>query len=243
MDTITVCNISALGARMACKKHGISMVSVNMSPMMFMSRYDFPRFTTKPYPRWGPNVMFHYATKIIHRSFDRRLCPGENAFRQTLGLPPRRDILSWMVSPDRLIGLFPFWFGHPQPDWPVHTELVGFPLFDEGVFAGQTLPGDVADFFEQGPPPILFAPGTPNNNCAGFFAKAVDAVQQLDARAILLTLFRDQIPAELPPHYASFRLCTVQQNVQSNRAAGPSWRHRYRGPGASGRATPINRSR
>ena len=34
-------------------------------------------------------------------------------------------------STDLVIGLFPDWFAAPQPDWPPHTILTGFPLWDE----------------------------------------------------------------------------------------------------------------
>lgn len=204
LDTIIVCNISALGARLAREKHGIPMVSVNTSPMMFMSSYDFPLFFLKSYPTWLPRIFYRIARRVIHFAFDRRLCPSVNTLRQDLGLNPRRDILSWMVSPDKLIGLFPPWFGHPQPDWPLQTELIGFPFFDEGTLPKHTLPAEVTAFFEQGAEPILFTPGTPNGKSAQFFAKAMDAIKLIDARAIFLTPFKNQVPDELPPSIRHF---------------------------------------
>src|SRR6185436_2126361 len=51
-----------------------------------------------------------------------------NALRRSLGLPPVRRVFQWWFSPQLLIGMFPEWFGQPQPDWPSQVKLAGFPL-------------------------------------------------------------------------------------------------------------------
>jgi UDP:flavonoid glycosyltransferase YjiC (YdhE family) len=127
-----------------------------------------------------------------------------NEWRRELGLPPvTRVFRDWIHSPQRVIGLFPDWFGLPQPDWPAAVRLTGFPLYDDSDQV--TLPAPLTRFLEGGPPPLLFTPGTANRSAAQFFSAAIDATQRLGRRALLLTRYREQLPA-LPPtaHHEAF---------------------------------------
>ena len=64
----------------------------------------------------------------------------------------------WLHSPQLVIGFFPEWFAAVQPDWPPHTHLVGFPLWDTG--RPGAIPEDAETFLAAGPPPIVFTPGS-----------------------------------------------------------------------------------
>ena len=64
----------------------------------------------------------------------------------------------WCHSPQRVLGLFPDWFGAVQPDWPPQTRLTGFPLQDGRTEA--ELPAEVRAFLDAGEPPIVFTPGS-----------------------------------------------------------------------------------
>ena len=167
--TVMLCNISALGARLAHEKFGLPMISVNMGPMMFLSAYDPPLFSLTPYPKWIPRIGFKLAIFAGQQIFDFHLCKELNRFRKSIGLPSRRGVLRWMPSPQKIIGLFPDWFASPQPDWPVKTELTGFPLFDEGTLSETRLPQDLAEFLSVGDAPIIFTPGTPYKGYKEFF--------------------------------------------------------------------------
>jgi UDP:flavonoid glycosyltransferase YjiC (YdhE family) len=61
------------------------------------------------------------------------------------------------------------------------------------------MPPDVAEFCVAGNPPLAFTPGSANVHGHEFFEAAVDAARRLDRRALLLTRFAEQIPANLPP--------------------------------------------
>ncbi len=102
-----------------------------------------------------------------------------------------------------MIGLFPDWFGVPQSDWPAAVRLTGFPLYDD---SGDTrLPASLERFLDDGPPPVLFTPGTANQAAAHFFRAALDATQRLGRRALLLTRYSGHLPV-LPPsaHHEPF---------------------------------------
>jgi rhamnosyltransferase subunit B len=95
-----------------------------------------------------------------------------------------------------VLGLFPDWFGPPQPDWPPNTRAVGFPLWDS--HADAHLSEAVHEFLAAGSPPIAFSPGSANREAQSFFAAAVDACRRLGRRGILLTKYADQLPSTLP---------------------------------------------
>ena len=88
---------------------------------------------------------------------DPTVAPQLNQWRRELGLPPvTRVFRDWIHSPQRVIGLFPDWFGVPQPDWPASLRLTGFPLFDD--HGSTDLPASLSKFLDGGPPPLLFTP-------------------------------------------------------------------------------------
>src|SRR5262245_20698255 len=101
-----------------------------------------------------------------------------------------------------VLGLFPEWFGPPQPDWPANVRLTGFPLWDAHPEA--ELSREVEDFLSAGDAPIAFSPGSANREAQGFFQTAAEACQRLGRRGILLTKYAEQLPAKLPPSVRHF---------------------------------------
>ena len=122
-----------------------------------------------------------------------------------------------MLSPDKIIALFPDWFAKPQPDWPAQTEQTSFPLFDEGALPDRILPAELEKFLSSGEAPIVFTPGTPNKRFSSFFEKAVAATTALGKRALLISKFKEQIPRNLPDHIRFFEYVPFSQVL--NRAA------------------------
>jgi UDP:flavonoid glycosyltransferase YjiC (YdhE family) len=150
-------------------------------------------------PRWLKAIQYGIGERL---AIDRVVCPSLNAFRAELGLAPIRRITRWWHSPRQTIGLFPEWFAPPQADWPANTSLTDFPLWDERQ--GEHWPDDVERFLAAGEPPLAFTPGSANVFGANFFRAAAEASRQLNRRAILLTRFAEQLPAELPERVVHF---------------------------------------
>ncbi|MDB6452031.1 hypothetical protein PII48_24555, partial [Serratia sp. 21NM0010] len=67
-------------------------------------------------PGFVPYRMKRLLLGLIERAFlDRVMAPQLNSFRQELGLPAVKRIISqWISSPDRVLGLFPQWFAPVQ---------------------------------------------------------------------------------------------------------------------------------
>ncbi|MFD1505807.1 glycosyltransferase [Georgenia yuyongxinii] len=197
-STVLVASGLAFGPRLAQERLGFRLATVHLQPTLFMSAHDNAEMGPVKAPDWLP-VGFHAwrLAQLERRFVDPLMAPDLNAFRAELGLAPVTRIFGrWMHSPDRVLGLFPDWFAPPQPDWPRNLALTGFVDHrDDDAPLGPEL----EEFLAAGEPPVVFTPGSANLHGARFFAAAVGAARRLGRRAVLLTRFREQLPAELPP--------------------------------------------
>jgi rhamnosyltransferase subunit B len=197
-DTVVVASTLAFGARVAQERLGINLATVHLQPAVFRSEFQAPVLPGMLMPDWAPRLwkrlLYRFGDALI---VDRLLAPGLNSFRAKLGLPAVRHLFDrWWHSPQRVIGLFPPWYAAPQPDWPPQTRLTGFPLYDErGV---EPVPAEVSAFLDGGEPPVVFTPGSAMQHGRDFFAASVAACRLLGRRGLLLTRFREQVPAGLP---------------------------------------------
>jgi rhamnosyltransferase subunit B len=203
-DTVVAASSISLGARIAQERLGIPTASIHLQPTVIRSLIDSGMFgdmrISAAQPVWFKRALFRF---IDWAAIDRILGQPLNEFRATLDLPPVRRVLArWIHSPDCVIGFFPDWFAAPQADWPAHTHLVGFPLWDgSGALA---VPEAVQEFLQAGPPPVVFTPGSAAAHAQSFFAESIAAVRQLGARAMLVTNFLEQVPQPLPPGVEAF---------------------------------------
>jgi UDP:flavonoid glycosyltransferase YjiC (YdhE family) len=183
----------------------VPAATIHLAPSIFRSDYAQPAYApgidASNWPRWVKRSIWWSIDRFM---LDPNVAPQLNQWRRDLGLPPvTRVFRDWIHSPQRVIGLFPDWFGVPQPDWPASLRLTGFPLFDDHGPAD--LPVSMRRFLDDGPPPLLFTPGSANQAAARFFKAAIDATESLGRRALLLTRYTGHLPA-LPPtaHHEAF---------------------------------------
>lgn len=198
-ETAVVAGSLAYGARVAHDRLGVPLAMAHLQPSFFRSLDEFPVYPGVPLssrsPRFAKRLFYRAVDALV---IDRHLGPGLNAFRAGLGLPAvSRSMDGWLHAPQLVLGLFPDWFGPPQPDWPPQTRLVGFPLYDERDAAD--LDDHLAAFLDAGEPPIVFTPGSANLFGRAFFEEAVGACGRLGRRGLLLTRHAEQVPADLPP--------------------------------------------
>jgi len=100
-----------------------------------------------------------------------------------------------------VIGLFPDWFGDPQPDWPPQLRLTGFVLSDRRCAPSFDASAERSvEAAANGGAPIVFTPGSANRQAARFFAVGIAAAGAIGRRALLVTPYREQLPPSLPPH-------------------------------------------
>ena len=201
-NTIILASSLGWGAMVVKELLGIPVVTVHLAPSLFISSHRQPVLHGAPVPQWAPgfakSIQWWAAGKVV----DVHVLPELNRFRKAHGLPPTRGMLQGWHSPDRVIALFPEWFGPPQPDWPAQTRLTGFPLFDEKGL--REVPRGLEDFLNDGDPPVLFTPGSAMDRGNLFFEEAVKALKLLGKRGILLSRFPGTIPADLPASVRHF---------------------------------------
>ncbi len=196
-DVVLVGSLLALGARLAREKLGLPLATIHLQPAVFLSRYDTPVLRAHMewfarLPRWLKRAFF-----ALPNPLDQAAGPAVRAACARAGVAPPRSLMrEWMHSPDAVLGLFPAWFGAPQPDWPPRCRLAGFPLYDRGD--QQDLTPELEQFLAEGPPPVLFTPGSAMAHGREFFATAQEACARLGARAVFATAHRDQLPAPQP---------------------------------------------
>jgi UDP:flavonoid glycosyltransferase YjiC (YdhE family) len=192
--TVLVGHALSFATRIFEEKHGVPSATLHLAPSIFRSDYQQPAFapgrTLSGAPRWVKRTFWWAVDRFL---VDPMVVPRLNEFRQDLELPPVSRVLRHCVhSPQRVIALFPDWFGPPQPDWPPALRMAGFPQYDESDHQGLA-PG-LLRFLDAGDPPIVFTPGSANQDAASFFRAAVDASARLERRALLLTRFTDHLP-------------------------------------------------
>ncbi|MFO0842388.1 MAG: glycosyltransferase [Gemmataceae bacterium] len=209
--TVVVSSLLGFGPRIAHEKLGVPLVTVHLQPSALYSKHAPPELAPtadRPWvPRWAKRLLFWVGFRYV---IDPVVAGPTNAFRGELGLPPVRHFLNkWVHSPQRVVGLFPPWYGPPQPDWPANVTLTSFPLFDEAGL--EELPADVERFLAEGTPPIVFTPGTANKQGHAFFAAAAEACASLGRRGLLLTRFPEQLPSPLPAGVRHFAYIPFSQ--------------------------------
>jgi rhamnosyltransferase subunit B len=204
-DTVVAASGISLGARIAQEKLGVPTATVHLQPSIIRSLIDQGLAGTlrisASQPMWFKRAFFCLADWAV---LDRELKRPLNEFRATLGLAPVNRVLrGWVHSPQCVIGFFPEWFARRQVDWPPHTHLVGFPLWDGGG-GDACVPPEAEKFFNSGKPPVIFTPGSAAATMRRFFQASVAAAHALGVRAMLVTNFPEQLPRELPLGVSAF---------------------------------------
>lgn len=204
-DTVLAAHGLDLASRIFHETHAAPMASVHFAPFALLTLHDTPRYIGVPsmhrWPRWLKRLQFAAGDRFVT---DPIIAPAVNAIRAEHRLPPVKHIYSgWNQSPQLVMGMWPEWYGPPQPDWPSNTKLVGFPLWDPRPAGG--LPADAEEFLQSGEAPIVFCPGSANTDASSFFSTAVAVCDRLGRRGILATKFPEQLPKALPAnvrHYS-----------------------------------------
>lgn len=185
-------------------------VSSVLAPISFFSAYDPPvppqlpalYHLMKISPAIGRGVMI-----LAQRRLDRLMEPVFR-LRGELGLPRgEQPLFGGQHSPTCVLALFSPAMATPQPDWPPHTLVTGFPLYDRRDFFGESeAPPGLMEFIDAGPPPIVFTLGSSAFWVArDFYRDSISAARALGRRALLLIGHPRNLPSEnLPDGVAAF---------------------------------------
>ncbi len=190
------------GSVLVAGKLGMPWVSSVLAPISFLSAWDPP--VPAPFPgiikaRALGSGFMRFLWQLA--KFDtRRWIKPVLALRRELGLPDRgHPLFEGSHSPAAVLALFSRYLAAPQPDWPPHTVVTGFPFFDRH-HEQQALAPELDRFLSAGPPPVVFTLGSSAVAAAGgFYRDSLQAVEKLGVRAVFLTGPHPQgLPATLP---------------------------------------------
>jgi UDP:flavonoid glycosyltransferase YjiC (YdhE family) len=190
-------------ARLVSEKTGIPWASTMITPLGFLSAYDFPIIPVAPLASQAMRLLSpDIAAPLIGlaKRATRFLARPWYELRADIGLPSTREAnpLIDSHSPRLVLATFSRLFAAFAPDWPPNTINSGFPLFDRD--GGDGLPPALAQFLDAGSPPIVFTLGCSAAMVADdFFQTSIAAVQRLGRRAVLIVGRGGQLPTSLPP--------------------------------------------
>ncbi len=196
-NTVAVGGSLAFAARIANEVLGIPYATAHLQPMACCSTSDPPVAANGTNLTWLPKPMirigYWFAEKWLT---DPLMTPAINEYRTALRLPPVQRVLTkWSPSPQRVIGLFPNWFG-PIQDGGRAFRHAGFVFFDDA--SGRQTPEHISSFVANGTPPVIFSFGSAMRHGRPYFDAAVEACRILNIRGLLLGKGGEQIPGNLP---------------------------------------------
>ena len=185
----------AYAAPVAVQEVGTTWLSSVLQPVQFFSRGD-PVVLHPFLPEWLRRAPPLYRLGVrAGRRVSRRWSKPVDDLRRSLGhtsLP--HPMFEGAYSPQGTLALFSPRFAPPQPDWPSRTTATGF-LFYNQQEQGEALAEPIADFLEDGEPPVVFTLGSSAVHTAGdFFAVSREVVDALGCRAIFLVGDKVQSP-------------------------------------------------
>jgi UDP:flavonoid glycosyltransferase YjiC (YdhE family) len=213
--TVLLAGALAFGARILAEVlPDVPLLTVHLQPAVFMSVDESP--VTVARAEWLPR-----APRMVRSGFfgmanwmiDRRLAAGLQQARIQAGVMKngrlRGVMKNYWNSPDGVLCLFPEWFARKAKDWPKQAVLTRFPLYDES--AVRPPDAELQAFLREGPRPVVITPGSANAHAGPFFDAAVKACKRANQRALVVTRFPEQFPAELPATMRCFTYVPFSQ--------------------------------
>lgn len=185
-----------VGARLAHEAWGLPLLGLLTAPTALRSTRQPPRLFAAQ-PGWLP----HWAAGLMWRLLDRQrlqpmAAPALTRARAALGLPALGEPVfdRWLHAPAGALGLWPGAWASDPGDWPVLVRATGF-AFHEPLCRpdlARDLTRDSAPdaalhrFLSDGPPPVVFTPGTAQRQAGAFAQAALAAAQAQGLRALVL---------------------------------------------------------
>ncbi len=176
---------------------GIPWATVSLAPGVVPSAYsrpagDFGRAGSGWMARRWQQMVWSIGQFCISFLVD----PAVNRLRRKHGLKPIHDAAFAFHSPHLNLQLYSEHFASRPPDWSAEKRIAGFCYYDP---AGSTLAPEIEAFLERGDAPVLFTLGSAAVQRPGaFYHSAVEALEALGLRGILLIGPESNRPARLP---------------------------------------------
>ena len=168
---------------------GIPWASYVLAPLSFFSAFDPPVLPMYPRLAQADKTVpgMGLAIKRLARFVSRKWPQPIYDLRAELGLEKGANpLFDAKHSPYLVLAMFSRVLGVEQKDWPEHTKITGFCLYDSDA-GNAGLPKHLEDFLKAGPAPVVFTLGSAAVLAAGkFYEFSAKAAIRLGVRAVLL---------------------------------------------------------
>jgi rhamnosyltransferase subunit B len=186
--SLLISHLLTFATPMVAEVRGIPWVSTALQPSYFLSVYDPPAISRVGSLTRAP-FLGTWFWRLYHRLARRIIDPWFaplDTMRRELDLPPMDSPpIIGGHSPYLVLAFFSPLLAQPQPDWPPHTVVTGFPFLDDP--GSGELPEQLAAFLTEGPPPVVFTLGSAAVMTPGsFYEVSAEAAARAGCRAVLL---------------------------------------------------------
>lgn len=186
-DSVLITNPSILAAHLVHEKLHRPLATIVLQPWLIPSSGAPPIMPIPGLPLRAPRFLHALFFRLIEFAADFLVGPELNRARRSLGLKPARRILHHWFSKDLVLGMFPDWFGAPQPDWPPQLQLTGFPRFDARI--NRALPPGLHEFLSARKPTIVFTFGSGMMHASQLFDAATRVCEKLNCQGLFINRF------------------------------------------------------
>ncbi|MBD2073152.1 glycosyltransferase family 1 protein [Phormidium sp. FACHB-592] len=179
-----------VAARLVAEKLGIPWAFAVLQPASFLSVYDPSVLPVLPLlaKLRGLGSLANQGIIRLSKVLSKSWAEPIHQLRRELGLPPLigNPFIDDKYSPYLVLALFSSVFAKPQPDWAKNAVLTGFAFYD-GSEGETELALELQQFLDGGDPPIVFTLGSAAVMAPShFYQESVQAIKQLNRRAVLL---------------------------------------------------------
>ena len=185
---LLVTHVITYAAHILAQKSGIPWISTVLAPATFFSAYDpmVPPQAPGLVKLLGRSQTLSRGFISIVKRVTGKWVEPIYKFREELGLPRgQHPVFEGQYSPSLTLALFSKCLGEPQPDWPPHTRVTGFPFYDKKD--GASIQPELERFLDEGAAPIVFTLGSSAVYVAeDFYRVSIEAARRLKRRAVLL---------------------------------------------------------
>ena len=195
--TVLVGHSLSFATRVFEEVHGAPAATLHLAPSIFRSDHQQPAYVPgadlSGLPVWVKRTMWWLVDRWLIDPADRPRAQSLAArARPRTGVAGVQGVAA-LAAP-----------GHRTVSRVVRADPAGLAAAApaHGISACTTSPMSTRSspglqaFLDRGSPPILFTPGSANRAASRFFAAALDATRRLGRRALFLTRYPEQLPAD-----------------------------------------------
>jgi rhamnosyltransferase subunit B len=175
---------------------------VSLYPATFRASSDHIALGPIQIPAWIPASWKQRIWRWLDEKYmNPILNPAINQAREACGLSQISSFFNHVQrDPDGLLMLYPDWYSNHRPDGAKQLFQAGFFRYKKNTTADVPhLDEALQDFLRASNKPVVaFSAGSENRHADVFYRRAIEAVQRLQIRGVMVTTQQGLLPKQLP---------------------------------------------